>query len=92
MIINGENIGENLPVVEVNNPATGEVIATVPKDGAVEAASAVDAAYEAFKEWSKLSAYERSELIRNWHDLIKDNTEDLARTMTGETGKPCTLS
>jgi succinate-semialdehyde dehydrogenase / glutarate-semialdehyde dehydrogenase len=92
MIINGENIGENLPVVEVNNPATGKVIATVPKGGAGEAASAVDAAYEAFKEWSKLSAYERSELIRNWHDLIKDNTEDLARTMTGETGKPCTLS
>jgi succinate-semialdehyde dehydrogenase / glutarate-semialdehyde dehydrogenase len=48
MIINGENIGENLPVVEVNNPATGEVIATVPRGGAVEAASAVAAAYEAF--------------------------------------------
>jgi succinate-semialdehyde dehydrogenase/glutarate-semialdehyde dehydrogenase len=92
MIINGENIGENLPVVEVNNPATGEVIATVPKGGAEEAASAVDAAYEAFKEWSKFSAYERSEIIRDWHDLIKDNTEDLARTMTEETGKPCTLS
>jgi succinate-semialdehyde dehydrogenase / glutarate-semialdehyde dehydrogenase len=90
MIINGENIGENLPVVEVNNPATGEVIATVPKGGAEEAASAVDAAYEAFKEWSKLSAYERSEIIRDWHDLIKDNTEDLARTMTEEQGKPLT--
>jgi succinate-semialdehyde dehydrogenase / glutarate-semialdehyde dehydrogenase len=90
MIINGENIGENLPVVEVNNPATGKVIATVPKGGAGEAASAVDAAYEAFKEWSKLSAYERSEIIRDWHDLIKDNTEDLARTMTEEQGKPLT--
>jgi succinate-semialdehyde dehydrogenase / glutarate-semialdehyde dehydrogenase len=90
MIINGENIGENLPVVEVNNPATGEVIATVPKGGAEEAASAADAAYEAFKEWSKLSAYDRSELIRDWHDLIKDNTEDLARTMTEEQGKPLT--
>jgi succinate-semialdehyde dehydrogenase / glutarate-semialdehyde dehydrogenase len=90
MIINGKNIGENLPVVEVNNPATGEVIATVPKGGAEEAASAADAAYEAFKEWSKLSAYDRSELIRDWHDLIKDNTEDLARTMTEEQGKPLT--
>ncbi|WP_210467892.1 NAD-dependent succinate-semialdehyde dehydrogenase [Sporosarcina sp. 6E9] len=88
MMINGENQGENLPVVEVNNPATGEVIATVPKGGADEAALAVDAAYEAFKEWSKLSAYERSELIRDWYDLIKENTEDLARTMTEEQGKP----
>ncbi|QUW23120.1 NAD-dependent succinate-semialdehyde dehydrogenase [Sporosarcina sp. Marseille-Q4063] len=90
MIINGENVGENLPVVEVNNPATGEMIATVPRGSAEEAASAVDAAYEAFTKWSKLSAYERSELIRNWYDLIKENTEDLARTMTEEQGKPLT--
>ena len=79
---------KSLPLIEVNNPATGEVIATVPKGGANEAASAVDAAYEAFKEWSKFSAYERSDLIRNWYDLIKENTEDLARTMTEEQGKP----
>ena len=53
-----------MPIIKVENPATGEVIATVPKGGAEEAASAVDAAYEAFTDWSKLSAYERSELIR----------------------------
>ncbi len=69
MIINGDEVGEGLPVIEVNNPATGEVIATVPKGGAEEAALAVDAAYEAFTGWSKLSAYERSDLIRIWHDL-----------------------
>ena len=53
-----------------------------------EAASAVDAAYSAFEGWSSLSAYERSDLIRNWHDLIKEHTEDLATTMTQEQGKP----
>ena len=90
MIINGEKVGDGLPIIKVENPATGEVIATVPKGGAKEAASAVDAAYEAFTVWSKLSAYERSDFIRTWHDLIKENAEDLAKTMTEEQGKPLT--
>lgn len=88
MIINGEEVGHELPIIEVNNPATGEVFATVPKGNSEEALLAVDAAYAAFKEWSSLSAYERSDLIRNWHDLIKQQTEDLATTMTQEQGKP----
>ncbi|WP_203247066.1 NAD-dependent succinate-semialdehyde dehydrogenase [Sporosarcina beigongshangi] len=88
MIINGEEVGDELPAIEVSNPATGQVFATVPKGSSQEATLAVDAAYAAFEEWSCLSAYERSELIRNWYDLIKEQTEDLARTMTQEQGKP----
>ncbi len=88
MIINGEDVGHDLPVIEVTNPATGEVFATVPKGSGEEATLAVDAAYEAFGGWSCLSAYERSDLIRNWFDLIKEHTEDLAKTMTEEQGKP----
>ncbi|MFJ7934499.1 NAD-dependent succinate-semialdehyde dehydrogenase [Sporosarcina sp. NPDC096371] len=88
MMINGEEVGHELPVIEVSNPATGEVFATVPKGSREEAELAVDAAYKAFEQWSSLSAYERSELIRNWHDLIKEQTEDLAMTMTQEQGKP----
>ncbi|RBW68809.1 NAD-dependent succinate-semialdehyde dehydrogenase [Bacillus taeanensis] len=86
--INGEWIGQDFERVEVTNPATSEIIATVPKGGAKEAKQAVDAAHEAFKEWSKYSAYERSELIRKWHDLINENKEELAKTMTTEQGKP----
>lgn len=88
MIINGENIGTELPVIDVNNPATGEVFATVPRGGSKEATQAVDAAYDAFEKWSVLSAYERSELIQNWHMVIKEHLEDLATTMTEEQGKP----
>lgn len=88
MIINGEEVGHELSVIEVSNPATGQVFATVPKGSGQEATLAVDAAYAAFGEWSSLSAYERSELIRNWYDLIKQQTEDLATTMTQEQGKP----
>ncbi|MFC0273045.1 NAD-dependent succinate-semialdehyde dehydrogenase [Metabacillus herbersteinensis] len=88
MYINGQWVGQELNKVEVTNPATSEVIATVPKGGAVAAVQAVDAAQEAFKEWSQFSAYERSELIRKWHDLINENKEEIAKIMTMEQGKP----
>ncbi|WRP07727.1 NAD-dependent succinate-semialdehyde dehydrogenase [Rossellomorea aquimaris] len=88
MIINGEQIGSDLSKRDVTNPATSEVIATIPDGGKKEASKAVDAAHEAFKAWSQYSAYERSELIRKWYDLINENKEDLARTMTIEQGKP----
>jgi succinate-semialdehyde dehydrogenase / glutarate-semialdehyde dehydrogenase len=88
MYCNGEWIGDDLPLLEVNNPATGEIVATVPLGGNKEAALAVDAASEAFPKWAALSAYERSDLIRAWYELIKENEMDLAKTMTIEQGKP----
>ncbi|WP_078427781.1 NAD-dependent succinate-semialdehyde dehydrogenase [Alkalihalobacterium alkalinitrilicum] len=86
--INGQWLGENFEKIEVSNPATNEIIATVPKGGANEAKQAVDAAYDAFHEWSKYSAYERAELIRKWYDLINENKEEIAKMMTAEQGKP----
>lgn len=88
MIINGNEEGSGLATVDVINPSTGEVIATVPKGGADEAEKAVDAAFSAFPSWSELSAYDRSALLMKWHDLIVENTEDLATVMTEEQGKP----
>ncbi|MEG9295434.1 NAD-dependent succinate-semialdehyde dehydrogenase [Mangrovibacillus sp. Mu-81] len=88
MLINGEEIGSDLSKVEVTNPATSEVVATIPRGGKNEAASAVDAAANAFRDWSQKSVYERSDLIRKWYDLINDHKDDLARTMTLEQGKP----
>ncbi|WP_305880094.1 NAD-dependent succinate-semialdehyde dehydrogenase [Sporosarcina sp. Marseille-Q4943] len=88
MLINGEEIGDSLSTIQVMNPATGEQIATVPNGGAKEAVLAVDAAYDAFKDWSALSAYDRSSLLNKWHELIEIHMEDLARTMTEEQGKP----
>ncbi|WLR49072.1 NAD-dependent succinate-semialdehyde dehydrogenase [Halobacillus litoralis] len=88
MKINGQDSGHNLPTIEVTNPSNLEVMATVPKGGKNEAEQAVDAASDAFKNWSQFSAYERSEVIRKWFDLINEHKEDLARTMTQEQGKP----
>ena len=88
MIIDGKNVGEGLPLIDVINPATGITVATVPDGGAKEAGMAVDAAYTAFQKWSKLSAYERSTFLMKWHDLIDLHVEELAKTMTEEQGKP----
>jgi succinate-semialdehyde dehydrogenase / glutarate-semialdehyde dehydrogenase len=88
LYINGQWTGKNLETFNVTNPATSETIATVPNGGSAEARQAADAAYEAFKSWSAFSAYERAELISKWHQLIDENKEDLARTMTMEQGKP----
>ncbi|WP_153733365.1 NAD-dependent succinate-semialdehyde dehydrogenase [Sporosarcina obsidiansis] len=88
MIVNGQQIGSNLPQIDVINPATGEKIATVPRGGAAEATQAVDAAFAALKDWSLLSAYERSAFLMKWHALIEENEAKLAETMTTEQGKP----
>ncbi|MEZ0117792.1 UNVERIFIED_ORG: succinate-semialdehyde dehydrogenase/glutarate-semialdehyde dehydrogenase [Heyndrickxia coagulans] len=88
MYLNGEWTGEGLPKIKVDNPASGEVIATIPKGGEKEARLAVDAAHAAFPAWAALSAYERSAYLRTWFELIRENENELARTMTIEQGKP----
>lgn len=87
IFINGEKISCKEQII-VTNPATNEAIATVPKGGAKEATAAVDAAYDALPAWSKKTAGERAVLLRRWFDLINENKEELAKTMTMEQGKP----
>lgn len=88
LIINGQETGKDLEQAEVTNPATGEVVGTVPKGGQKEARQATDAAFEAFKTWSKLSAYERAEKLATWAKLMDEHTDEIAELMTREQGKP----
>jgi len=74
--------------VEVNDPATGETIGTVPRLNAEESKAAVEAAHSAFAVWSSLLPQERCSILRRWYELILDNAEDLATLMTLEQGKP----
>ena len=78
--------------IDVDNPATSEIIGRVPKFGGVEAKQAIKAANRAFPAWSKKTAKERAALLRRWFDLIIANQEDLALLMTIEQGKPLTES
>lgn len=87
LYINGKWIGDKLDRFEVTNPATGEVVDTVPKGGGSDAEAAVTAAHEALPGWSALSAYERSKKLEAWFRLIEEHTEELAQTMTKEQGK-----
>jgi len=76
--------------LEVNNPATGEILGTVPKMGVNETWRAIEAAKDAFIDWSRKPAEERSVLMRRWHNLIMANLDDLGALMTAEQGKPLT--
>lgn len=72
----------------VQNPATLEEIAAVPDGGAEDAILAVAEASKAFEIWSTMTAYERSDIMQRWYQLIKENTEQIASVLTGEQGKP----
>lgn len=75
-------------VFAVDNPATGGHISHVANLGADHAQVAIDAAQAAFPAWRARTAKERSTILRKWFDLIIANTDDLARIMTVEQGKP----
>jgi succinate-semialdehyde dehydrogenase/glutarate-semialdehyde dehydrogenase len=75
-------------VVEVNNPATNEIIGTVPKLGATETRRAIEAANAAWGPWRAKTAKERANILRGWFNLMLENADDLATIMTAEQGKP----
>jgi len=72
----------------VLNPANGNIVGTIPRMGANEARSAIDAADKALPDWRARTAKERAQILRRWFDLMMANQEDLARLMTVEQGKP----
>ena len=72
--------------IDVDNPATGAILGSVPKLGATETREAIDAAARAFPEWRRKTAKERAVVLRRWFDLMMQHQEDLARLMTMEQG------
>src|ERR1700739_1883980 len=72
----------------VHNPSTGEPIADLPSAGADETQLAVEAAQRALPAWRGLSGKARSKVLRRWFELVRDHTEDLARLIVLEEGKP----
>jgi succinate-semialdehyde dehydrogenase/glutarate-semialdehyde dehydrogenase len=72
----------------VSDPASGELFVEVADSNASDARAAADSAAAAFGPWRARSARERAQLIKRWHALIVANTEDLARLISREQGKP----
>ncbi|WP_439239223.1 NAD-dependent succinate-semialdehyde dehydrogenase [Lonepinella sp. BR2919] len=79
---------ENGETVEVTNPADQSKLGTIPNMGKSETLNAVEVATQAFVDWRKRSAKERSVMLRRWFDLIMQNQQDLALLLTLEQGKP----
>src|SRR3954463_6287766 len=77
--------GDTFPV---ENPATGEVIAELPRMGVSETRRAIERAEEALPQWSSMLAKERARILRRWADLMMEHEDDLARLLTTEQGKP----
>ena len=73
---------------DVVDPASGEVIGSVPAMSTADTKKAIDAAEGAFEGWGKGLAKERARVMRRWADLMRDNIEDLSLILTAEQGKP----
>jgi len=73
---------------DVLNPATEEVVRTVPFGDAEDCRAALAAAARAFPAWSQKTAYERAAFLKKAADLIRERSAELARTTVAESGKP----
>lgn len=74
--------------VDVNNPADGSVMGTIPLSGKAETNRAIAAAAKAFPAWRKTTALYRANLLMKLHDVILEKQEALAQLLTAEQGKP----
>ena len=63
---------------EVDNPADGSIVGSVPDCGASETRRAIIAANAALPAWRALTAKQRSALLRRWYELMLLNADDLA--------------
>ena len=77
--------GQTIPVM---NPATGEANGVVAHAGLVDLDRALEASARGFAVWRRVSAFERSKLLRRAADLLRSRADTIARLMTLEQGKP----
>jgi len=89
LYINGEWTdaldGQSLDLI---NPATEELLATLPSAGASDTHAAIQAAEQAFKEWRLTTPYARAAILKKAADHIRENISTLAKDMVLESGKP----
>jgi succinate-semialdehyde dehydrogenase/glutarate-semialdehyde dehydrogenase len=79
--------GDSGVTSDVINPANDTVLAKLPHAKKAELDAALAAADKGFKEWKRVSAYERAKILRKAADLIRERTEDIAKVLTQEQGK-----
>jgi succinate-semialdehyde dehydrogenase/glutarate-semialdehyde dehydrogenase len=75
-------------VIEVDDPATGDVVGSVPALTREDTRRAIEAADAAWPAWRAMTGKQRAQLMRGWFELMMAHQEDLATLMTTEQGKP----
>lgn len=89
MLIGGQWVGaDDGRTIDVRNPATGALLARVPRGGAAETGRAIEAAEKAMRGWRGALARERSAVLRRLYELMLEHADDLALLITSEQGKP----
>jgi succinate-semialdehyde dehydrogenase/glutarate-semialdehyde dehydrogenase len=88
-LINGEWVNaKSGKTIEVTNPATGEVIGSIPSLETEEVRGAIDAAWTAWPAWAATTASERGAMLAKLSSFMKRDIDRLGRLMTLEQGKP----
>ncbi|MBV9544680.1 MAG: aldehyde dehydrogenase family protein, partial [Chloroflexi bacterium] len=89
MFVDGERVGAaSGATMEVRNPATGEVVDSVPRADADDTRRAIEAAHQAFPAWSKLAPAKRAHILARAAACVRDHLDDVAQLLTSEQGKP----
>ena len=74
--------------IDVVNPATGDKIGTVPHAATSDLDRALEAADKGFRTWRKVSAFDRSKVMRKAADILRERADHIAQLLTMEQGKP----
>ena len=74
--------------LNVLNPATGEVNGTVAHAAIADLDAALAAAQKGFETWRRVSAYDRSRIMRKAAEILRGRVDEIGRIMTLEQGKP----
>ncbi len=91
MIIDGKAVNASSGVtIDITNPSNGKLVDTVPNATKEDVDKAVAAAVKGQKVWAKVPVHERADILYKFLDLVEQNKEDLAQTLSEETGKPIT--
>ena len=73
---------------DVRNPATGEIINSLPRMGNADVELAINSSVNAWKVWKDTTAKERSKILSKMATLMSEYQDDLAKIITLENGKP----
>jgi acyl-CoA reductase-like NAD-dependent aldehyde dehydrogenase len=93
ILIDGEWVASSGPgVLEVENPVTEQVIATIPRGDAKDVDRATGAAVAAFGDWSQSTLEERAQVLRQLADIIEGRADEITRMIVSEIGEPMSIA